>query len=193
MGELQEDYLGPEKGRFWDDSLETAIASVTSGGPGSLDRWTDGVIQPISQSVTVEQPTAFLTEGTCFVDQFLLPSVSPEYTAVTDNFSVTITEPATFQETVDRVLEQLVPGEDSYGYSVMEEIASSVQDLHTAHVCSAQVCQDGENKFYKMLFHNQCEDVKKEFRMEDKESEEGRTYQEKRLQSDKLNFVTDFQ
>jgi len=93
----------------------------------------------LSETVTIEQPTAFLTEGglDLDLDYAWLPQC-PQYTAETvlgDKCSVSVMEPATYHIETGLSSSGVVP--------CVESISSSTEPgLNVATVCSTEVCTD---------------------------------------------------
>lgn len=132
----ESDFTQTEPFRFWTEDVETAIASIN----------TQEVSDPLlSETVTIEQPTAFLTEGG--LEQSSSESAQcAQYTAeqvLGDKCSVSVMEPATFHIETGLSSYSLVPS--------MERSRSCTEpSLNMATVCSTQVCLD-EN--HNELFH----------------------------------------
>jgi len=126
------DFTQTESSLFWLADVETAIASIN----------TQELSDPqLSESVTVEQPTTFFTEGG--LEQASSVRVEcPQYTSeqvMGDWCSVTVMEPPSFH--IESGLYN--PG--------LERIRSSTEpSLNRATVCSTEVCQDDN---HNELFH----------------------------------------
>eukprot|EP00091_Calanus_sinicus_P003406 TRINITY_DN13573_c0_g1_i1.p1 TRINITY_DN13573_c0_g1~~TRINITY_DN13573_c0_g1_i1.p1 ORF type:complete len:257 (-),score=61.45 TRINITY_DN13573_c0_g1_i1:104-874(-) len=130
------DLTQTEPSHFWTEDIETAIASIN----------TQELVDPqLSETVTIEQPTAFLTEGGLEQVSSVRPQC-PQYTAeqvLGDKCSVSVMEPATFH--IESGLS------DSSLALSLERIRSSTEpSLNTATVCSTQVCLDDK---HNELFH----------------------------------------
>eukprot|EP00090_Calanus_glacialis_P017513 TRINITY_DN27253_c0_g1_i1.p1 TRINITY_DN27253_c0_g1~~TRINITY_DN27253_c0_g1_i1.p1 ORF type:complete len:510 (-),score=150.00 TRINITY_DN27253_c0_g1_i1:73-1602(-) len=130
------DFTQTEPSHFWTEDIETAIASIN----------TQELEDPqLSETVTIEQPTAFLTEGGLEQASSVRPQC-PQYTAeqvLGDKCSVSVMEPATFH--IESGLSN-----SSFVLS-LERIRSSTEpSLNMATVCSTQVCLDDK---HNELFH----------------------------------------
>jgi len=130
------DFTQTEPSNFWTEDVETAIASIN----------TQELADPqLSETVTIEQPTAFLTEGGLEQASSVSPQC-PQYTAeqvLGDKCSVSVMEPATFH---------IESGLSSSSFVLsLERISSSTEpSLNRATVCSTQVCLDDK---HNELFH----------------------------------------
>jgi hypothetical protein len=127
------DFTQTEPSNFWTEDIETAIASIN----------TQELADPqLSETVTIEQPTAFLTEGGLEQASSVRPQC-PQYTAeqvLGDKCSVSVMEPATFH--IESGLSN-----SSYVLS-LERIRSSTEpSLNMATVCSTQVGKAGVDVF----------------------------------------------
>jgi len=130
------EFTQTEPSHFWTEDVETAIASIN----------TQELADPqLSESVTIEQPTAFLTEGGLEQASSVRPQC-PQYTAeqvLGDKCSVSVMEPATFH--IESGLSN-----SSAAHSVERIRSSTEPSLNMATVCSTQVCLDDK---HNELFH----------------------------------------
>jgi len=131
----QSDFTQMEPSHVWSTDVETAFASIH----------TEGLLDPLSETVTIEQPTAFLTEGG--LEQNSWEQVeSSQYTVLGDRCSISVMEQPTFH--IESGFSN--PGLLAPTDPIQEQIQSSTEpSLNTATICSTQVCLDNKhNELY---------------------------------------------